>query len=612
MDPAKVRTLVDLLRARAEETPDRVALQQKKDGAWRDITFRELAARAAETAAALVDLGLAPGDRVAILSENRPEWAFTDFGILSAAAVDVPIYGTNLPKQCEYILQNSGAVGVFVSTSAQLAKILEVLPNCPAVKFVVPFDPVAPDPKQPLVRAYDDFLALGRARLEKEPAVVEKRRDLIKPDDLASLIYTSGTTGDPKGVMLTHGNFVSNVQAVLRAVPIGPDDVFLSFLPLSHSFERTAGYYVAIHGGARIAYAESIDKVRDNLPEVRPTIMCSVPRLYEKMYAGIREKVQKSSLFRRRIGEWAFGVGRAWSEATLAGRAPGPLLSLQRAIAERLVFAKIREILGGNFRFAVSGGAPLAREIALFFHSLGLIILEGYGLTETSPVISCNRLDALRPGTVGKPVEQVEVKIAADGEILVRGPNVMKGYYRNEKATNEVLEPDGWFHTGDVGEFDAQGFLRITDRKKDLMKTSGGKYIAPQPIEGAFKTGRWIAECVVIADDRPYPSALLVPKFDALEPWAREQGLSFRDRAELVKLPQVDEVIRGEVERVNKDLAQYEKIKKWRVLDRELTQEAGELTPTLKVKRKLVYAKFKDLIESMYAEGKEPAEAKRG
>ncbi len=615
MDPAKVQTLVDLFRERAAESTDRVALQYKKDGVWRDITYRDFAAAVDAIAAALVELGVEPGDRVALLSENRPEWAFADLGILSAGAVNVPIYATNLAKQCEYIIANSESVGIFVSTPAQLAKALEVLPYCPGLRFIIAFDPPPPEKKKPPVSTLEELIGLGRERLRREPGVIEARRRAVAPDHLASLIYTSGTTGDPKGVMLTHANFVSNVKATLAAVAIGPEDTFLSFLPLSHSFERTVGYYIPIYAGARIAYAESVDKVRDNLPEVRPTILCSVPRLYEKMYAGIRENVRKSPGLKRKLAEWAFGVGARWSEAVLSGASPGGLLSLQRAVADRLVFSKIRERLGGRFRFAVSGGAPLAKEIAMFFHSMGIVIVEGYGLTETSPVITCNRPDALKPGTVGKPIPGVEVKIAADGEILARGPNIMRGYYKNEQATREVLDPDGWFHTGDIGELDADGFLRITDRKKDLMKTSGGKYIAPQPIENAFKTGRWIAEAIVIADSRPFPSALLVPKFEALEPWAREQGLSFADRAALLALPQVQELLRAEVDRVNANLPQYEKIKKWRALDRELTQDAGELTPTLKVKRKVVLGKFRDLIESMYAEGKEkeqPAETARG
>jgi long-chain acyl-CoA synthetase len=616
MDRGKIGTLVDLLRERATESADRPAMRVKKGGAWRRLTYRQVARTAEEAAAGLVGLGVAPGDRVAILSENRPEWAFADLATLSAAAVDVPIYATNLPKQCEYILANSESVGAFVSSDAQLKKVLEVLPGLPKLRFVVCFDadPAAcarlplgeADRARPVV-AWSDLCAFGRERIAKEPGVVEARRALVKQDDLCSIIYTSGTTGDPKGVILSHHNFIANVQGTLNVVPTDEDDVFLSFLPLCHVFERMGGYYFAMMAGAEIAYAESVDKVRDNLPEVQPTIMCSVPRLYEKIYAGVKENVEKSTGAKKKLGGWALAVGARRSEAVRAGRRVGIFLALQNAIADRLVFSKIRARMGGRLRFFVSGGAPLAREIAVFFHSIGVLILEGYGLTETSPVITCNRPTEFRLGTVGKALDGIEVKLAADGEILARGPSVTSGYYKNETATKESIDAEGWFHTGDIGEFDADGFLRITDRKKDLLKTSGGKYIAPQNIENEMKVQRTIGECVVIGDNRPYAAALIAPKFEIIEAFAREKGLAFADRAALVALPEVEGLVRDDVERVNKGLAQFEKVKKFRLLPRELSQDAGELTPTLKVKRKVVNQKWKDLIESMYAESKEGA-----
>ncbi len=604
MNPNEIRTLGDLFRARFQESGDRTAMLVKRGGAWAPIAWSEVAKKARAIAAGLAALGVNPGERVALISENRPEWAFADMGCMLAAAVDVPIYATNLAKQCEFVLKHSGAVVCFCSTPVQLQKALDSLPTCPDLHHVVVFDGagLAPDKKGPKVLTLDELIQKGEERLKAEPGVLDGRVGAAKEEDLCSLIYTSGTTGDPKGVMLSHKNFLSNVKAAVGFIGCGPDDLFLSFLPLSHVFERMGGYYTPILAGSQIAYAESIDKVRDNLGEVRPTIMCSVPRLYEKMYAGVKEKALKSPPGKQKIFNWATAVGAEYSAAVREGRSPGLGLKIKRALADKLVFSKIRTLMGGRLRFFVSGGAPLAREIAVFFHSLGILILEGYGLTETSPVLTANKPDAFRLGTVGKVIPGVELSIAKDGEILARGPNIMKGYFGNEQATKEVLDADGWFHTGDIGEFDKDGFLRITDRKKDLMKTSGGKYIAPQSIENLFKTDRFIEMAIVVADNRNFASALIVPKFEPLEGWAKEKGIAFKDRAELVQNPDVVKEIGAHIEALNAGLAQYEKIKKFKLLDRELTQDSGELTPTLKVKRKIVNQKFKDAIESMYAE----------
>jgi long-chain acyl-CoA synthetase len=616
MNPDQIKTLVDLFHARAAESAARPAMRLKRDGQWQDILWSEVAKAYYETAAGLAALGVAPGDRVAILSENRPEWAFADMGTLSAAAIDVPIYATNLDSQVEYILQNSGSVGCFVSSAAQLAKVQKSWPNCPDLRFVVAFDAPPADKKTEKVLTFAELRAKGAEKLRAEPKLLEERRKAVKADDPASFIYTSGTTGDPKGVVLTHRNFVSNALTVVGLIRCTPEDIFLSFLPLSHSFERMGGYYAVLAGGGVIAYAESVDKVRDNLPEVRPTIMCSVPRLYEKIYAGLRELVLKGSPLKQKMFAWATDVGRACSAARQRGEEPGFFLAIQRAIADRLVYSKVRERFGGRLRFFVSGGAALSREIAEFFDAIGIVILEGYGLTETSPVITCNTPDARRIGTVGKPIPGVEVKInpepdypPGEGEIWARGPNIMKGYYKREQETKEVLTEDGWFKTGDIGRFDDQGFVKITDRKKDLLKTSGGKYIAPQQIENDFKTDRLIGECVVIAENRNYPSMLIVPKFEVLEQWAREKGIAFKDRADLIANAEVKKALDAAVAEKNKHLAQYEKIKKYRLLDREFSQETGELTPTMKVKRKVVNQKYKAQIDEMYAEAKEAAAA---
>jgi long-chain acyl-CoA synthetase len=430
---------------------------------------------------------------------------------------------------------------------------------------------------------------------------VRKRAAEVQPADLATLIYTSGTTGDPKGVMLLHSNITSNVAAVRQVFHVfAQDDVALSFLPLCHIFERMAGYYMMLDVGATIAYAESVEAVPANMAEVRPTLMCSVPRLYEKIYARVQEKVAGDPPARQKIFRWAVGVGRRLFRHRWERTSPGLLDRLQGALADKLVFGKIRERTGGRLKLFVSGGAPLSREINEFFGAVGLQIVEGYGLTETSPVITCNRPDRFKPGTVGLPLPGLEVKIAEDGEILTRGPHVMKGYYNKPEATAEAIGGEGWFHTGDVGVIDADGFLTITDRKKDLIVTSGGKNIAPQPIENVIKNSPLVGEVVMIGDRRNFPSALLVPNFEVLERWAREKGLSYSSREELVQRPEVVALYEQTVKELTPHLAGFERIKKLALLAREFTLESGELTPTLKVKRRVIEKKYKDVIDNIY------------
>ncbi|MBI1976027.1 MAG: long-chain fatty acid--CoA ligase, partial [Candidatus Omnitrophica bacterium] len=446
-------------------------------------------------------------------------------------------------------------------------------------------------------------------------------------DSLATLIYTSGTTGEPKGVMLTHGNFLSNCQACAQVIPINDRDVYLSFLPLAHVFERLAGYYLMIHQGAVIAYAENIDTVPQNMMEVQPTVMCGVPRFFEKLYGRVMESVQQSTGLKRKIAEWAFELARRggvtrpeqsrrapplqkWQPQDIpsclsdrsvgAGLKPAPTLS--RTIADLLVFRKLRSKLGGRLRFFVSGSAPLAKEIAEFFHGVGILIIEGYGLTETSPVISCNRLDRFRFGTVGLPVPGVEVKIAPDGEILTRGPHVMKGYYKMETPTKEVLADDGWFHTGDIGEIDSDGFLKITDRKKDLIITSGGKNVAPQKIENLLKQDEYILDAMLYGDRKKYLTALLIPNLSKLESYAKEQSISWTSTVELLQNSAIQQLIRQRIDLKSTELAPYEQIKYFVLLDKPLSQEAGELTPTLKIRRKIVTEKYRDLLEKLYTD----------
>ena len=597
----KSRDLANMFWERVNLTPDRVGQKYKQDGKWVELTYKEVGEKVRKFALGLLALGMKKGDKLSLLSENRPEWLWTDFATLSVGGVLVTIYATNTPEQVAYIIKDSESRFVVVSNNNQLQKVLAKKKELPTIERIIIFDPIKDiTDKDPMVMSLEDLLKLGESY--EKPEELDERLKSIEPDDLASLIYTSGTTGDPKGVMLSHKNFLSNVEAVMKLIDFKEDDIALSFLPLSHSLERMGGHFTMVYAGVPIAYAESIDKLPQNLREVRPTIMISVPRIYEKVNARIVEQVEKSSPVKKAIFKWALDVGSKVSRLKQQKK-PIPLpLKLQLALADKLVFSKLKEAVGGRIRYFVSGGAPLAREIAEFFHAAGMLILEGYGLTETSPVITVNTPDAYKFGTVGKPIPGVEVKIADDGEILCKGPNVMKGYYKKPEATKEVFDEEGWFHTGDIGELDEDGFLRITDRKKEIIVTSGGKNIAPQPIENMLKMNKFIEQVCLIGDRRKFISAIIVPDFAALESWAKEQGIEFSNREELVKNPKVLELYQKVIDEVNSKLAKYETIKKFVLSPIEFSQENKMLTPTLKVRRKVVMRTFAKEIESMYAE----------
>ncbi len=573
------------------------AMRYKRDGVWVDISHAELLERVRRTSLALQELGLARGDRVAILSENRPEWAVADYACLTAGLADVPIYPTLPAEQMVHILNDSGAVALFVSTAEQAAKIARIRPDVPGLRTVISFTAPA---QVGCDITLSDFIAQGAKVDFPERAAAWKQSALAaQPDDLATLIYTSGTTGLPKGVMLSHDNLYSNVLASLSVLDPKDDDVALSFLPLSHIFERMVGHYLLFAGGCTIAYAESIEAVAANLVEVRPTILSSVPRIYEKLYARIMEGGNAGSGLKKSIFHWSLGVADEWADAYLAKRAPGALLAWKYSIAQKLVFSKIREKLGGRLRVACSGGAPLASTINKFFVAAGLTLVEGYGLTETSPVISVNRMNNIRVGTVGQLVAGVEVAIAADGEILTRGPSVMKGYYRNPEATRDAIDADGWFHTGDIGSMQ-DGFLRITDRKKDIIVTAGGKNIAPQPIENTVVTNAFVSQAVMIGDKRRFPVMLVVPSWDALLKWTAHKGIASSDRAALLHDPQVIAKMDREVRSEMAGLAKFESPKKLALLEHEFTIEGGELTPSLKVKRRVINEKYKGVIDALY------------
>lgn len=589
-------TLVQLFFDATDQYRREDALLVKEGESWRAISHDEVERRVRHLALALGVLGVDRGDRVAIVSENRPEWAISDYAALCHGALLVPIYQTLLPNQIAYILQDSGARLLFVSTREQLDKVLAVWDTVPSLEHVIVFDDVATEREG--VLTLEAALELGEAAESRGAAEGFRERALeAAPDDVATVLYTSGTTGQPKGVMLTHQNIFSNVQAVYRVLDFSKADTSLSFLPLSHILQRMVDF--ALFGrGVSIAYVSSLDQVAAAMSEVRPTVVVSTPRVYEKLYS----RILSATGVKRRLVLWSRRVALEWADRVLAGERPSLGLRLRHPVADRLVFSKVRAAIGGRLRFFVSGAAPLAPELARFFFGAGVTILEGYGLTETSPVTNVNRPDSIRIGTVGPPVPGTEIAIADDGEILVRGPQVMKGYFNLPEATAEAIDSDGWFRTGDIGELDADGYLKITDRKKDLLVTAGGKNIAPQPLENEIKTSRYIAEAVMLGDRRPYPIVLVVPDFDAIAGWAEAKGITERDRVALVRHPDVQAKLEREVERKVEPFARYEKPKKVAVLEREFSIEGGELTPTMKVRRRVVEERYAAVIEALYGD----------
>jgi len=573
------------------------ALRYKQGGQWHDVTHSELARRVRHAAMGLWEIGVEPGETVAIISANRPEWTVADFACLTARCTSVPVY-PNLPgHQIAYILENSKAVAAFVAGHAQLQKIADCRAELPNLQHIICFESHGDDEG---VLSLRELSQMGAAAESKYPDY-QKDACAAGENDLSTLTYTSGTTGDPKGVKSTHRNITSNVVAALQVLDIGPEDSCLSLLPLSHTFERTVGHYVMLHAGATINYAENIDKVPANLIEVRPTIVISVPRLFEKIYARVLENASSGSAIKGHMFSWARATAEAWADQKLEGKGIPRGLNWRKRIADRLVFSKLEARTGGRIRFFISGGAPLNTEIARFFYAAGIPILEGYGITETSPVISVNPMNAPRIGTVGPAIPGVEVKIASDGEILARGPNVMAGYLDDDPLTKEVIDEEGWFHTGDIGELDSENYLKITDRKKDIIVTAGGKNIAPQPIENRVKSNKYVLNAVLVGDNCKFPSILVVPNEDALELWATEQGI-LAEQGAFLRHDDVITKIESEVMGCFGELASYEVPKRVLIIEGDFSIDAGELTPTLKVKRKVIEEKYRDQIESLYGD----------
>ena len=591
-------TLVDVFTRVVREHNRSDSLNYKKDGRWVSVSSDELLAQARNIAAGLHAIGLQHGDRVAILSESRVEWTLTDAGCIFGGVIDVPIYPTLTPPQVRYILKDSGASALFLEGRAKFDELTEILAECPQIKQIVYFDAAGMSVSHGL--SLKELEELGRNYQQQNPALLDRWAQEITPDDLATIIYTSGTTGEPKGVMLTHSNLVTNLIDSSDHLSFGDHDTALSVLPLSHVFERQA-MYMYLYRGIAVYFAESLQTIGPNLREVRPTVFVGVPRIFEKIYARIQERAAEAGKLAAMLLKWSVQVAREYAHCTLAHR-PVPLfLKLKHAIAMRLVFAKWHAAFGGRIRLLISGGAALPDDLSYIYIGAGIPIIQGYGLTETSPVITTSFMDNLRVGTVGRPIPNVDIRIASDGEIEVRGPNIMRGYYNKPDETRAVFTDDGWFKTGDVGALDADGFLRITDRKKELFKTSGGKYIAPQPIEQAIKGSRFVNQVVLIGAERKFAAALIVPEWEQLESYCKLKGIEVKNRRELCEHPRIIDLLLRQIDRLTPNLARYEKIKKVALLENEFTIEGGELTPTLKVKRRVIDQKYKDVIEKLYA-----------
>jgi long-chain acyl-CoA synthetase len=592
-------TLGTMFWSRVEKSADRPAQMLKQGGAWKTLTWHEVGEIVREVALGLIALGRQKGDAVALLSASRAEWVQADFAIFSAGCITVPVYPTYPPDLIAYVVNDSNARTIIVEDPGQLAKVLEAREKMPALEHIVVIAGYEATQPPKMVQTWQMLRRLGRESASAHASTLADRLAAVKPGDLASIVYTSGTTGPPKGVMQTHANHVAAQRNSESAAPCEEGWVHLLFLPLAHSFARLESF-LGVYRGLCTAFAENLEKVGDNLKEVRPHFICSVPRVFEKVYAKILAGVEAGPPTKKKIFNWAIGVGREVSRHQQRGQPLPPVLKLKRALAHKLVFSKLHAALGGRLQWAISGGAPLSRDIAEFFHAAGILILEGYGLTETCPAATFNRPTRFKFGSVGQALDNVDVKIAADGEILIRGANVAQGYLKQPEATAEVFEPSGWFHSGDIGRIDEDGFVFITDRKKDLIVTAGGMNIAPQNVENMLKADPFISQAMVYGDRKPYPVALITINPEELTKFARDNGILASDPGVIVKHPKVVERIGRTVEEKNSQLQSYARIKKFTILPADFTQDGGELTPTLKVKRKVVSSKYMSVIEELY------------
>ena len=592
-----------IFQNRVQEYGDRTLVKYKnKQGAWEEISWNRLNGMVRDLGLFLINRNVQPGDKVALFSPNRYEWWVADLAIISVGAVNVPIYATNSAEEARYIIDNSDSRMCLVGTREHMDKILQIKDRLPNLGEIVIFD----DLEEPAagVITLQEACREGRAAGSKDE--FDKRLIPINIDDVATIIYTSGTTGSPKGVMLTHKNFVANVNQVQTADPeffLG-DHTFLSFLPLAHSLERTTGYYLPIFLGHKVVFAESTEKLLENFLEIRPTFIISVPRIYEKIHSGILAKVAGAPPVKKALFNWAMGIAKENLPYVCENKKRTGLFAFKYNLADKLIFSKLRAAIGmDRLHAAVSGGAPLSVSDAEFFIGMGIRVIEGFGLTETTPVTNANLPKRMKPGTVGPAVRDTVIKISEAGEILIKGPQIMKGYYKNEAATREAFTPDGFFRTGDSGEIDKDGYLKITGRIKDLIVTSSGKNISPQNIENALMASPFVEQLAVIGDNRQYLTALIVPAYDALETWAKQNNVPFTGRRDLISKAEVRKLYEREVEQCMKDFAPIEQVKKFTLLEIEWSQDTGELTPTMKLKRKIINKKYLSQIESMYPPG---------
>jgi long-chain acyl-CoA synthetase len=586
-----VDTLSKAFWRSVEQQGEKPALLVKREKQYRPITYTELGKRVYALARALHELGVRKGDRVAILAENCPEWAITDWATLCLGAITVPIYPTLTAPQVGEILRDSEPKALVVSDKKQRRKACEAVEGTGLNPQMICIEPDSSSETPNFEQMLNQLGTLTESALR---ALVEASQ----PEDIVTFIYTSGTTGEPKGAMLTHHNLITNIEAVLELIDWRPDDVFLSFLPLSHVFERMGGHFLPIYAGLTIAYAESLFTLANDMVEVKPTMMLGVPRFYASVMDRILASVRQMPPLRQKLFYRMLEVGKVYAQCWREGRSAPLGVRLQHAVLDKLVASKIRERVGGRLRYFISGGAALPKEVAEFFHAFGILIIEGYGLTETSPVLTVNPPRAPRFGSVGKPIRGVEIRIAEDGEILARGPNIMLGYYKKPEATAAAIDPDGWFHTGDVGHIDADGYLYITDRKKDILVLANGKNVAPQPIENLLKQSELVQEAVVYGDGMSAPVALIVPNIDALRAFAKQEGIEANGDA-LLNHDAIQRRFRQELERVNRELADFQRIKGFRLISKPFSIETGELTPTLKVKRRVVAEKYAHLLQEM-------------
>lgn len=592
-----IKTVPEMLFNTVKQHPQNIALKIKKGESYQTFTYLELGEQVKILASGLAKLGLNTGDKVAILSNNRPEWPISDFAIFCLRGITVPIYQTLPPNQIEYILKDSETRAIFVENQEQFDKIQEIDTTLPNLEFIISFDVIESDIRK--VTCYNELLSLGKDYRTDHPDFIQKNIDTIDPEDICSFVYTSGTTGAPKGVMLHHRGFVHDIIHSETQLNLQSTDTFLSFLPLSHLYERLAGHWCPMYVGATIHYAQSIATVIDDLKDARPNVIVSVPRIFEKIAAKVQDQVEQSSKTKQAIFNWAQKTGKQYHADKIDDKL-GLWTKSRYRIAERLVFRKIKEIMGGNMRYPIAGGAPLSIETLKFFEALDMQIIEGYGMTEAHLIITLTPFGKSHYGSCGQPIEGVEVKIADDGEVLVKGPTLMAGYFKRPDLSREAIDEDGWLHTGDIGHLDNENYLYLTDRKKNILVTSGGKNVPAAPIENILKKSKYIEDVCLVGNFRKFISALIVPNYEALHLWATFRELKAKTDAELIALPEVIELYENTIEKLQSNLARFEKVKKFILMPNSLTVENGELTPSLKIKRTVIEQKFRNEIEALY------------